>query len=71
MRIVFLAPCRGLAGGLQVIAAYGEALRLRGHDVTIAYPRKREPPRRRARKTLARALARMAGDTESDFLDFF
>lgn len=74
MRIVFLAPCRGLAGGLRVIAAYGEALRLRGHDVTIAYPRKRESLRRRLRNDMLRALARVSGRTHGplfDFLDFF
>ncbi|MEL6822484.1 MAG: glycosyltransferase family 4 protein [Calditrichota bacterium] len=39
MVINFLAPYKGLSGGLRVIAAYGNALMRRGHRVTITYPR--------------------------------
>lgn len=58
MRILFLAPCRGIAGGLRVIAAYGNLLARNGHSVTIAYPRPNVSARERLRRKMRRMISR-------------
>ncbi len=41
MRVTFVLPTLGLAGGLKVIAIYADALRRRGHEVSVvALPRR-------------------------------
>lgn len=66
MNITFLVPCKDLAGGLRVVAAYGNALLRRGHDVTVIYPKRmlslRELLRRKKRRLIYK---------EKDHLDFF
>ncbi|MEA1868486.1 MAG: glycosyltransferase family 4 protein [Thermodesulfobacteriota bacterium] len=66
MNITFLVPCKDLAGGLRVVAAYGNALLRRGHDVAVIYPQRplslRESLRRKKRRLLYK---------ERDHLDFF
>ncbi len=66
MDIVFLVPCKDLAGGLKVVAAYGNALIRRGHRATAIYPKRslslRESLRRKRRRWLHK---------ERDHLDYF
>lgn len=45
MRVTFVLPGRGLYGGIRVVAAYGNMLRERGHDVTIVCMRSAWPRR--------------------------
>jgi len=66
MDITFLVPCKDLAGGLRVAAAYGNALLRRGHHVTVIYPRRRLPLRETARRQVKRWIHR-----EQDHLDRF
>ena len=39
MRITFLAPDRGLVGGVKVLGEYAGRLRARGHEVAVLYRR--------------------------------
>ncbi len=66
MDITFIVPCRGLAGGLRVVACYGNALIRRGHRVTVVYPHQERPMRDRLQKKIRRVLFH-----ERDHLDFF
>jgi glycosyltransferase involved in cell wall biosynthesis len=66
MNITFLVPCKDLAGGLRVVAAYGNALLRRGHNVTVVYPRRRLPARETLRRQVKRWVYR-----EWDHLDRF
>ena len=50
MDINFLAPCKDLSGGLRVITAYAEGLRMLGHNVTVVVPRRALSPRQRLRR---------------------
>jgi len=53
MKITFVLPVAGLAGGIRVVAIHAAKLRARGHAVTIVS----QPPRRPGRRVrLARAL---------------
>jgi glycosyltransferase involved in cell wall biosynthesis len=66
MNITFLVPCKDLAGGLRVVACYGNALIRRGHRVTVIYPRRDLPLRERWRRGARRVIRR-----EKDHLDYF
>src|SRR5262245_26534880 len=35
MRVTFILPHAGMAGGIRVLAVYADRLRRRGHDVTV------------------------------------
>ena len=53
MRITFVLPHAGPAGGIRVIAIYAQRLRQRGHEVTVvSTPRKKPPFRRQIRQLL-------------------
>ena len=66
MRINFLAPCKDLSGGLRVIAAHGNALLRRGHEVNVIYPE----PKRHWKAQLKLNLRRYFKN-EQDHLDKF
>ena len=66
MDITFLVPCNDLAGGLRVVACYGNALMRRGHRVTVVYPRRELPLKERLRRRARRAVY-----GEKDHLDYF
>jgi len=66
MDITFIVPCKDLAGGLRVVAAYGNALIRRGHRVTVIYPKRTLPVKENLRRKTRRWLFR-----ERDHLDFF
>jgi glycosyltransferase involved in cell wall biosynthesis len=66
MDITFLVPFKGIAGGLRVVACYGNALIRRGHRVTVVYPKRDLPSRERLRRKLRRIIYR-----EKDHLDAF
>jgi len=66
MRITFLAPCKDLSGGIKVIATYGNKLMELGHQVTIVYPKSRQPLRRRLKRSLIKAMK-----NQQDHLDRF
>ena len=42
MRITFILPSPGLAGGIRVVAIYADKLRQRGHYVLTVYPKSRK-----------------------------
>lgn len=67
-RITFVLPGRGLAGGIRVVADYGNLLQARGHEVTIVYFR-RPWPRRPV--SLARRVFHELRRPERDHLDGF
>jgi glycosyltransferase involved in cell wall biosynthesis len=46
MRITFVLPYAGMAGGIRVVAIYAERLKARGHEVTLISTRHRWPSRR-------------------------
>lgn len=53
MKITFVLPHCGLAGGIRVISIYAERLRQRGHDLTIvSTPERPVTPRERFRSIL-------------------
>ena len=53
MRITFVLPYAGLAGGIRVVAIYAERLRRRGHDVfVVSTPRRLVPIRRKVKSLL-------------------
>lgn len=66
MDITFLVPCKDLAGGLRVVACYGNALIRRGHRVTVVYPERDLPLKERLRRQAKRAIFH-----EKDHLDYF
>jgi len=66
MDITFLVPCKDMAGGLRVVAAYGNALIRRGHRVSVLYPRRNLSFRESLRKKKRQWLYR-----EKDHLDYF
>lgn len=66
MIITFLAPCKDFAGGLKVIAAYGNALIRRGHNVKVLYPK-----RNIGLKNLIKLKSRKILLKEKDHLDYF
>lgn len=66
MHITFLAPCKDLSGGIKVIATYGNKLMELGHQVTIVYPKSRQPLRRRLKRGLIKAVKQ-----QQDHLDRF
>lgn len=43
MRVTFLLPFAGLAGGVRVVAIYAERLKARGHQVTVVSTPRRVP----------------------------
>jgi len=66
MDITFLVPCKDLAGGLRVVACYGNSLIRRGHRVTVVYPQRELPLKERLRRQAKRAIFH-----EKDHLDYF
>jgi len=66
MDITFLVPCKDLAGGLRVVACYGNALIRRGHRVTVVYPQRDLPLKERLRRQAKRTIFH-----EKDHLDYF
>ncbi|MCC7430433.1 glycosyltransferase family 4 protein [bacterium] len=66
MEITFVVPCKDLAGGLKVVAAYGNALLRRGHKVNIVYPKRIFPLKEELRRKIKRKL-----NNERDHLDYF
>lgn len=53
MKITFVLPHAGLAGGIRVVAIYAERLQKRGHQVfVVSLPRYRLPLRRKAKRFL-------------------
>ena len=43
MKITFILPARSLSGGAKVVATYAQRLLRRGHDVRVAYRKRRWP----------------------------
>ena len=43
MRITFLLPFAGTAGGTRVVATYADRLRRRGHEVVVVSTPKKDP----------------------------
>ncbi|MGH1363403.1 MAG: glycosyltransferase family 4 protein [Calditrichia bacterium] len=66
MVINFLAPYKGLSGGLRVVAAYGNALLRRGHRVSVIYPHHQAHWKTRLRRNVRRQFF-----DEKDHLDCF
>ena len=66
MRINFLVPCKDFAGGLKVVAAYGNALVRRGHSVRVLYPKRKETFRKRIKNRFNQLIYQ-----ERDHLDYF
>lgn len=66
MDINFLVPCKDMSGGLRVVAAYGNALLRRGHNVTVIYPRKQLHWKAAVKQRLVNSLV-----GETDHLDQF
>ena len=54
LRVTFVLPYAGLAGGVRVVAIHAEQLRRRGHHVTVIS----KPPRRSSLRDSLAALAR-------------
>jgi glycosyltransferase involved in cell wall biosynthesis len=54
MRITFVIPHAGSAGGIRVIAIYAERLKRRGHQVTVVSTPRREPTLKQKLGTLLR-----------------
>lgn len=52
MRITFVLPYAGLAGGIRVVAIYAERLQKRGHEVTVVSTPQKQPPLKRKIKSL-------------------
>ncbi len=52
MRVTFVLPYAGLAGGIRVVAIYAERLRRRGHEVFVVSTPKRQVRVRRKVKSL-------------------
>ena len=71
MRITFVLPGRGLAGGIRVVVVYGNRLIERGHQVTIVYLRKPWPRRPAALAQRAKGQVRRAVGLDRDHLDDF
>ena len=54
MRITFVMPHAGLAGGIRVVAIYAERLRKRGHEVVaVSVPRKQFPLKGKIKSVLS------------------
>lgn len=70
MKITFVLPYAGLAGGVRVVAIYAELLQARGHEVMIVSPaRYRWPSRRkRAWHMVRRVVRRAAGRVDPSHL---
>jgi len=66
MNITFLVPCKDFAGGLRVVAAYGNALIRRGHYVKVIYPKRKISWRDRIKLQSRRFILK-----EKDHLDNF
>jgi len=70
MKITFLLPHAGLAGGIRVVAIYADRLQSRGHDVRIISTQYRHPRRRdRARAYIERLRRSMTGTSEPSHLN--
>ena len=70
MRITFLLPYAGLAGGVRVVAIYAQRLMQRGHDVNIVSTLRRIPGRKnRAIQGARRFVQRLTGGTEPSHLN--
>lgn len=54
VRITFVLPHAGMAGGIRVLAIYAERLYRRGHDVTVVSVPRTQPSLRRKIKSLLR-----------------
>jgi len=73
MKIQFLLPIAGIAGGVKVVYEYANRLQERGHEVTILYPRKMFPqvsPLWRAEAVVRQAkfkIDALRGKTEADW----
>jgi glycosyltransferase involved in cell wall biosynthesis len=66
LNITFLAPCKDLSGGIKVIATYANLLMDRGHQVTVVYPRTKQPILRQVKRMLVKTLK-----NQQDHLDTF
>lgn len=69
MRITFVLPYAGLAGGIRVVAIYAERLKRRGHDVFVVSTPKRSVRMRRKVKSLLLGRGWPAGDREPSYFD--
>ena len=58
MRVTFVLPYAGLAGGIRVCAIYADGLRRRGHDVTVCSMGAKPPSLTRRLKTGLKQLGR-------------
>ena len=69
MRVSFIIPLDGLAGGIRVVAEYAQRLAARGHQVRVfSPPPQRETLRDSLRKTTRRMLCNDdTGESESHF----
>lgn len=66
MNITFLAPCKDLSGGIKAISIYGNKLIELGHRVTVVYPKKHQPWKRKIKESLKSIV-----DNTKDHLDRF
>lgn len=57
MRITFVTPFAGLAGGIRVVATYARLLHALGHEVSVVSTARRAPPGLRHRIMMALGLA--------------
>jgi len=69
MKITFVLPYAGLAGGIRVVAIYAKKLQERGHYVTIVSQPKREIPLKQKIKNLIKEKRWPKLDTESSHFD--
>ncbi len=70
MRITFVLPYAGLAGGVRVVAEYAQRLSARGHVVNLISTRYRWPSRRmRFAKAVERTLRNALGHREPSHLN--
>lgn len=60
MRVTFVLPQAGVAGGVRVVAIYAERLKRRGHEVTVVSVPRRLRRRDRLRATALRLVGRGA-----------
>jgi glycosyltransferase involved in cell wall biosynthesis len=70
MKITFVLPGLGIAGGIRVVATYAQKLQLRGHDVCVVSPPASPVPwRARFRSILRRTGWSRPKKTDSAFFD--
>lgn len=62
MRITFVLPDAGIAGGVRVVATYAERLQKRGHQVCVVYLPPRPIPWRRQIRSLLRGQGWLANE---------